>query len=303
MANAIEKELMDATRLQRKRDETFQSWAKRLTGAVADLSQDDWDNLSKTAQGWANEATRAVNRKDDIANFPADNGEEPEPDDSYEETGEPEEGEPEEPEPEPDEPEPEEPEPEPDNGEPEGEPMESDAPRGRRRDPEFEEDRPRAREREPEPERARERHRERTREPEPERERPARREREPARTRAREPERRERAQPRERTREPEKRKAPAPSRSRAKEEDRPRGKPAQKRGAGDDKGPSATTLLKKMLIRNPNMTTEEVLEELKDKHGLEPSRLAIASIRSAFIHSLRMLKAAKLLDDKLAKKL
>jgi ribosome maturation factor RimP len=67
----IEKELLDVTDLSRKRGEARQDYISRLLLAVRDLSDKEWDGLSKEAQDWFNSAADAKNAKaDTLPDFP-----------------------------------------------------------------------------------------------------------------------------------------------------------------------------------------------------------------------------------------
>lgn len=116
--------------------------------------------------------------------------------------------------------------------------------------------------------------------------------------------------------EPEDKPARTRTRSRATEEEEPEDKPARRTAAKetkpagraarkdpDAKGPSGTTLLKKMLIKDPAMKTDAILAELDEKHGLTMTPMACSSIRSAFIHSMKILDKAGHLSEKMAAKL
>lgn len=272
MANKIETELLEATGLKKKVGENFQKFAGRLITAVHELAEDDWNDLSDDAQDWINVGAKAVNRDKDVAKFPAD--EEPAEEDEPAAEEEPAE---------------------------EDEPAEEEAPRrGSRRaakdEEPDEEDRPArggrraAKEEEPEDEPAPRRGARRTAKEEPEEEAPKRGTR--TRTRAKEPE--EDEAPKRGARTPAKKTA-------AKRE--PAKPAARSRKEPEGKAASATTLLKKMLIKNPKMSTDEILEVLDEKHDLQPTKMAIASIRSAFIHSMKVLNEAGHLSEKMADKL
>jgi len=59
----IQKELLEVTELSTKRGEAQQDLLSRLVKAVADLSDKEWDSLSKEAQDWYNDAADAKNAK------------------------------------------------------------------------------------------------------------------------------------------------------------------------------------------------------------------------------------------------
>ena len=59
----IEKELVEATELPTKRGEDRQDFLARLVKAVPELSDDEWEKLSKKAQDWFNDAADAKNAK------------------------------------------------------------------------------------------------------------------------------------------------------------------------------------------------------------------------------------------------
>lgn len=271
MANAIESELLEATGLKKKVGETFQKLASRLVGAVAEMPEDEWDKLSDEAQAWHNAGSKAINANKDVARFPADEEPADEPAD-----------------------------------EPEDKPARG---RGRARD---EEDEP-----EDKPARGRGRA---SRDEEPAEEEPPARGRRRAAAEEEEPDdkpargRRGRAAEEE---EPDDKPARSRTRSRAAAEEEPEDKPARRTAAKketkpagraarkdpDAKGPSGTTLLKKMLIKDPAMKTDAILAELDEKHGLTMTPMACSSIRSAFIHSMKILDAAGHLSEKMAAKL
>lgn len=297
----IETELLEASGVRKKVGETFQKYAHRLMSACLDLKQDDWDQISDDAQDWVNKGAKQYNADKDIPNFPAD-AEEEEPADEPEEGSE--------------------------EGAEEGaeEPADEEEPprrgRGRREEPEERTRGRRAAEPEDEPEEAPRRGGRRAAKEEPEEEeRPRRGGRSSRREEPEEPEEAPRGRRRAAKEEEEEPERPARSRTRTKE---PEEEEAPKRGAKataakgkttakapaarsrkepEGKAASATTLLKKMLIKKPRMTTDEILEELDTKHDLQPTKMAVASIASAFKHSMRVLNEAGLLDDKIAAKL
>lgn len=289
MPNKIETELLEATGLKKKRDEEFQEYADRLIEAVHDLKEDDWEALSEDAQDWVNKAAKQRNANKTMSRFPADEEpEEAEPEEeAAEEAGE---GEPE------DEPKPArggrrraaEPE---DEGEAEGEPEESPeetkpARGGRRAAVAEAEEEPKSRART-----GRRAPKEEPEEPAP-RTRGAR----TARASSREDEEdRKPAKPLA--------KALAKAQAKAPAKKEPAKPAARSRKEPEGKAASATTLLKKMLIKNPKMSTDDILAELDEKHDLQPTKMAIASIRSAFIHSMRVLNDAGHLSDKMADRL
>lgn len=293
----IETELLEASGVKKKVGETFQKYAHRLMSACLDLKQDAWDEISDDAQDWVNKGAKQYNADKDIPNFPADAEEEPEdePEEAGEEGGEEEAGEGEEPD---------EPEERPRRGrgrreEPEDEPEEAPRRGGRRaakEEPDEEEERPRrggrsSRREEPEePEEAPRGRRRAAKEEEPE-ERPAR-----SRTRAK-------GGDDEEADKPARGKVAAKKGGDAKGKSTAKAPAARSRKEPEGKAASATTLLKKMLIKKPRMTTDEILEELDTKHDLQPTKMAVASIASAFKHSMRVLNEAGLLDDKIAAKL
>lgn len=59
----IQKELVEATELPTKRGEDRQEFLARLVKAVPDLSDAEWEKLSKKAQDWFNDAADAKNAK------------------------------------------------------------------------------------------------------------------------------------------------------------------------------------------------------------------------------------------------
>lgn len=87
-------------------------------------------------------------------------------------------------------------------------------------------------------------------------------------------------------------------------EDEPAPKPAKKvkdkkvKAAKPDKpkklkvasvAPNMNTLLKQLVLRNPNITNPEIMEKLQ-KAGYEPTTFFIATAKSTFKHALRVIK-------------
>lgn len=54
--------------------------------------------------------------------------------------------------------------------------------------------------------------------------------------------------------------------------------------------PSAQTLMKLMILRNLDVTTDEMMEELRTKHKLNPTKHVVNSLRGTFFHSLKVLR-------------
>lgn len=69
MSSKIEKELVEVTDLSTKRGEDRQAYLKRLVVAVSELSDKDWEGLSKDAQDWYNNAADAQNAKKALPDF------------------------------------------------------------------------------------------------------------------------------------------------------------------------------------------------------------------------------------------
>lgn len=73
--------------------------------------------------------------------------------------------------------------------------------------------------------------------------------------------------------------------------------PAAKKAAAPKKkavkamGQGAPTLIKQMVLKNPEISTAELTDKLKAK-GLKVSSLTVSSIRSGFRHSIRILNEA-----------
>ena len=75
----IQKELVEATELATKRGEDRQDFLARLVKAVPDLSDAEWEKLSKKAQDWFNDAADAKNAKaKTLPDFPDLEKDEPE---------------------------------------------------------------------------------------------------------------------------------------------------------------------------------------------------------------------------------
>ncbi len=69
MQSAIESELLDVTKLKRSKRDDDQKYLGKLIRKVADLSEDDWEDLSEQAQEWFNAGIDARNEGDDIPLF------------------------------------------------------------------------------------------------------------------------------------------------------------------------------------------------------------------------------------------
>lgn len=54
--------------------------------------------------------------------------------------------------------------------------------------------------------------------------------------------------------------------------------------------------IKKLILRRPGISIEDIEESLDRQFGQAPSRLTISGIRSDFRHSLRLLKRLKYID-------
>lgn len=83
-------------------------------------------------------------------------------------------------------------------------------------------------------------------------------------------------------------------------DDKPAGKKAAKKdtsaGARDGKKVGAQTMIKQLMIKDPKLTVDQLLEKLNAK-GYSPTPLAVSSIRSGFRHSLKVIKDAGHLDE------
>lgn len=69
----IEAELQKATKINPRKKEGRQSYLKRLIGAVEELKDDAWEELSQAAQEWANEGVSVMKKDGDdaeIEDFP-----------------------------------------------------------------------------------------------------------------------------------------------------------------------------------------------------------------------------------------
>jgi hypothetical protein len=67
-----------------------------------------------------------------------------------------------------------------------------------------------------------------------------------------------------------------------------RPEPGEGRGAGMS---NAQTMIKQLILEDFNITTEEIVDRLS-KAGHNPTRFAIATIKSSFKHSLKVVHAA-----------
>jgi hypothetical protein len=55
--------------------------------------------------------------------------------------------------------------------------------------------------------------------------------------------------------------------------------------------PGASTTIKRMMIRNPDVTNAELMEKLKEKH-IDVTPISVSTIRSDFKHSIKVLQEA-----------
>lgn len=78
------------------------------------------------------------------------------------------------------------------------------------------------------------------------------------------------------------------------EDEKPAKKSAKKAPASDRKV-GAQTAIKKLLCKNPKLSTEDLLERL-EKQGYSPTPLAVSSIRSGFRNTVKILNEAGLTD-------
>lgn len=65
----IEQELVAATNFKTKKDESRQSYLKRLMRSVSKLGDDAWSELSGESQDWNNDAAQSVKDGTSIADF------------------------------------------------------------------------------------------------------------------------------------------------------------------------------------------------------------------------------------------
>jgi hypothetical protein len=70
MVSKIQTTLREATGLKPKSGEDTQEFWKRLIAAVQELPEDAWEKLDTKAQKWVNDGAKAINAKEDIADFP-----------------------------------------------------------------------------------------------------------------------------------------------------------------------------------------------------------------------------------------
>ncbi len=74
----IQKELIEATGVEKKRSEDNDAFLKRLVSKTSDLDDKAWNGLSTEAQDWFNSAADAINAKQAIPEFPDEEKEEEE---------------------------------------------------------------------------------------------------------------------------------------------------------------------------------------------------------------------------------
>jgi len=102
--------------------------------------------------------------------------------------------------------------------------------------------------------------------------------------------------------------APAPKKKAAAPAPAPKKKavaakpPTTSTGNGKDRGEKsarkvgAQTMIKKLMLKDPNISTKDVVEKL-DKAGFKMSSLAVSTIRSGFRHSLKVIQEEGLLKS------
>jgi hypothetical protein len=76
-------------------------------------------------------------------------------------------------------------------------------------------------------------------------------------------------------------------------------KPAKKaasRGNGAVRGTGAQTLIKQIMLKDPSVSTEDLIARL-EKKGLKPTKVAVTSIRSGMRHTLRVMADAGVLHN------
>lgn len=98
---------------------------------------------------------------------------------------------------------------------------------------------------------------------------------------------------------PAKKKAPAKKVVKKKEAKKIAAKPAKKaaaRGNGAVRGTGAQTLIKQMMLKDPNISTEDLIGRL-EKKGLKPTKIAVTSIRSGMRHTLKVMADAGVLHN------
>lgn len=66
----MQKELQKVTKIKPNRNESRADYLGRLVQAIDGLSDEGWDELSKSAQKWANQATKAYEASKPIKDFP-----------------------------------------------------------------------------------------------------------------------------------------------------------------------------------------------------------------------------------------
>lgn len=76
--SAIEKELLDVTKMKPKKGEDQQAYLHRLIGVVQDLKDEEWEALSNEAQTWVNDGAEAIKKNGNEAEIePFPDAEEP----------------------------------------------------------------------------------------------------------------------------------------------------------------------------------------------------------------------------------
>ena len=68
--SAIEKELVEASSFEPRKNLERQDYLASLARAINEVPEDEFDALSTEAQDWFNDAVRALNKKKDLPDFP-----------------------------------------------------------------------------------------------------------------------------------------------------------------------------------------------------------------------------------------
>lgn len=77
MVNKVEQELLTATKLPARSNESVVKYRARIARTVDDFTEAAWKALSPAAQDWVNEAVAAMQEKRDVPDFPPGEVEEP----------------------------------------------------------------------------------------------------------------------------------------------------------------------------------------------------------------------------------
>lgn len=76
----------------------------------------------------------------------------------------------------------------------------------------------------------------------------------------------------------------------------PKKEKTKKSNGAASRGTGAQTVIKQIMLKNPNISTDELIEKLASK-GLKPTKVAVTSIRSGMRHTLNVMKDAGVLHS------